>query len=356
MSTYRIDTFLKTGEIYIDPDIQNRDRNPFTIQHAKTLFDCFREESFELNGVVRSLYIYDGREDLPRESYAKGFLYAERVDELEEYASNHNGDLPDHVGNIRLECGGGPARPGVLVRTTPAAADSLRNAAAKESWELKVEKDSQDKVTWHCFYCDGRISEEALSNWTCPVCKYNNDLPIDYAHCSRCDFSASYFTCPHCNRDFDIRLFSFNCYPTGGTPKQRIGAFVISCSDNLRSLVENFSDETHRRLSGVEIDLPMPIKRVHLEGYHKVQNSQEWFHLSLWTSDDETRPAVLMSVNYPGISYGDKKGLEQATIAYLHLYSNPVPPDALTLITEVGATRSINDPKVRDAIRQLSSE
>lgn len=299
MATCRIDSFLKTGEIYIDPGIQNRDRNPFTMARAKNLFERFRDKMFELNGVASSLFISDGRENLPHESYAKGFLYEQKVDELETYAARHDGDLPDHVATIRLECGGFPIRPGILVRPTAAAALSLKNVASERFWELKLESDGQGRKTWLCLYCEGPIGEDALVNWKCPVCRQSNQLPIDYAHCAKCGFSAFYFACPHCSRDFDIRLFNFMCSNLTNYPSQRIDAFPISCHESLRSAVESFSEESHRKLGEVEFNLPISIRRVHLEGYQRDQDYREQFHLSLWTSDDEERPAVLMSVSSP---------------------------------------------------------
>jgi hypothetical protein len=359
MATYTIDSFLKKGEIYIDPEIQHRDRQPFTMQRAKTLFDCFRGETFDLNGVARSVFIYDGKEDLPRQSYAKGSLYAQTVDELESYAAGHDGDLPDHVATIRLECGGAPIRPGILVRPTAAATLSLKNAALKREtetfFELKLDIDGRGKKTWFCLYCEGPISEDALVNWECPVCRCHDVLPIDYSTCSRCGFSASYFSCPHCSRDFDIRLFNFICSNIKDAPSQRIAEFPISCDESLKSVVETLSDDSNRKLGQVELCLPVSIRRVQLEGYRRDQDNREWFHLSLWSSEEE-RPAVLMSVSLPGMMYGGGSIVDRATIEYLHLYSNPILPDALCLVTDAGTKRTLEDLNVRKAIRSPRSQ
>lgn len=101
MATYRLMDFMKAFEIAIDPPIQERQLYPFTMQCAKNFFDCFVNESFKFDGVVRSILIYDGKENLPKHSYAKGWLFSQNCDELGALERT-----PKPVGHIYLDFGG----------------------------------------------------------------------------------------------------------------------------------------------------------------------------------------------------------------------------------------------------------
>lgn len=96
---HRIKDFFHTSDIYIDPDIQQRRQYPFTVQCAKRLLSHFKGESFAFQGHVRSLRIYDGKEVLPRHSYANVWLYSETIDEIQR-----RGAWPDKsIGTISFE-------------------------------------------------------------------------------------------------------------------------------------------------------------------------------------------------------------------------------------------------------------
>lgn len=98
MAKYAMIDFLLCNKVLISPEIQNRQRFPFTMQAAKRFFDRFAGESFELDAPVRSIVVYDGKENLPRHSYASGFLFAYSLYEMQEI-----GSFPDPVGSIHLE-------------------------------------------------------------------------------------------------------------------------------------------------------------------------------------------------------------------------------------------------------------
>lgn len=69
------------------------------MQCAKRFFSHFKKESFAFEGEVRSLRIYDGKEALPRHSYAHGWLYSETVDAIQQ-----RGRWPEkNVGSLNFE-------------------------------------------------------------------------------------------------------------------------------------------------------------------------------------------------------------------------------------------------------------
>jgi hypothetical protein len=355
MTIYRVGSFLRTGEIYITPEIQSREHHPFTMQRAKKLFDWFREETFELNGVVHSLFIYEGKEALPEHSFAKGLLYSQKIDELMEYARQSGGDLPDHVGTILLEYGAARENPCVRVQPTEAAARSLQDQRVEEEpggiRELRSSIDSQGKITWYCRYCEEPIGEDTLSKWDCPVCHKPNNEPIDWVPCWNCEFSPAYFVCPHCLREFDIKLFNFNVHSVGAT-KQRLAQLVISCGEGLSRIVEGLSTVTKNKLGEIEFELPIAIRTVYLNSYHidqKLDRKSEWFHFSLFASEDSECATAYLSVVIPT---GDTNQ-DRATIEYLHLNSIPTRSSDTPLISEAGIKRTL-DPKIQRIIRSLN--
>lgn len=115
MPTYRIDDFLRTADIYIAPEIQNREHYPFTMHNAQRFFHQFRGIPFELNATARALFIFRGKEALPRSSFAEGALYSQNVDELEAHAQRNYGNLPEPIGAILFECGGTRVEPYIKV-------------------------------------------------------------------------------------------------------------------------------------------------------------------------------------------------------------------------------------------------
>jgi hypothetical protein len=354
MTTYQVSSFLRTGEIYISPEIQNREHYPFTLQRAKQFFDCFREETFELNGVVRSLFIDEGKEALPAHSFAKGFLYSQKIDDLVEHARQSGGDLPDHVGTILLEYGGTRESPYIHVEPTEATARSLQDQRAEEETggmpdQLKSSIDPNGKITWYCRYCEGSIGEDALSKWDCPVCHGSNDEPLDWVPCRNCGFSPAYFVCPHCLKEFDIKLFNFNVYNDGAT-KQRLGQLVISCGENHRRIIEGLSAVTKNKLSEIEFEFPIVIRAVYLNSHH-IDLGQEWFHLLLFASEDSECVTAYMSVVIPK----GETNPDRATIAYLHLNSIPSRSSDTSLISQAGLKRTL-DPKIQRIIRSLNAQ
>ena len=112
MAVYNIISFLQSAEILINPDIQERVQYPFTMQWAKKFFDNFVNDSFHFDGFVGSIVIYDGKENLPRHSYASGFLFSQSIDEI-----NNLGNFPDPIGSIQFEYGGNTTTPYISVTT-----------------------------------------------------------------------------------------------------------------------------------------------------------------------------------------------------------------------------------------------
>jgi len=113
---YRMENFWRSNDIYIDPDIQTREGNQFTMNCAKRFFVPFLKEYFAFEGKVGSIRIYDGKEALPRHSYAFGWLYSDTIDEI----MRHRGTWPEHpVGTINFEYGGNAKAPYISVQPEP---------------------------------------------------------------------------------------------------------------------------------------------------------------------------------------------------------------------------------------------
>ncbi len=114
MPIYRIIDFMKEREIVIAPPIQERPMYPFTWHCATRFFANFINETFVFERQVRSIMIYDGKENLPRHSFAMGFLYSQTCDEMHAFAVQHQ-PIPKPVGTIALEYGGELTAPYVRV-------------------------------------------------------------------------------------------------------------------------------------------------------------------------------------------------------------------------------------------------
>jgi len=110
MASYRMYDFLLANEVLVSPDIQNRAQYPFTMQAAKRFFDNFIRETFDLDADVKSIVVYDGKENLPRHSYASAFLFSYSLDEMQEMDS-----FPDPVGSMHMEIGGNTLSPVIRV-------------------------------------------------------------------------------------------------------------------------------------------------------------------------------------------------------------------------------------------------
>lgn len=110
MPTYKMIDFLKTAEIFVIPEIQNRPVFPFTEQLAIKFFHNFSTESFQFDGTARFILIMDGKYNLPRHSFASGLLFKENYDEF-MYAPN----MPEPVGSIHFEFGGNRTAPYIKV-------------------------------------------------------------------------------------------------------------------------------------------------------------------------------------------------------------------------------------------------
>jgi hypothetical protein len=110
--TYAIRDFVMESppQFMVIPDIQRRPQFPFTMDCAKRLFSPFMKQSFNFAGMIRSIVIYDGKENLPNHSYAAGWLFQETLEEMAQL-----GKLPDHIGLIHFEYGGTSTVPSIRV-------------------------------------------------------------------------------------------------------------------------------------------------------------------------------------------------------------------------------------------------
>ena len=91
---YRVVDFVINDEIYIYENAQTAPYYPLTIAGAKNFFNHFARETFEFNGIVKSIFIFSGKYYPSGTSFADGYLYSksltdiERLPEHEEFASH----------------------------------------------------------------------------------------------------------------------------------------------------------------------------------------------------------------------------------------------------------------------------
>jgi hypothetical protein len=100
------------------PHTQNAERYPFTDASADRFFASFMSESFMFDGDVNFMLIYSAKENLPRPSFAHGWLFQQPEDKLKA-EWNAIGRIPDRIGDIEFECGelhGEPLKPKIRVR------------------------------------------------------------------------------------------------------------------------------------------------------------------------------------------------------------------------------------------------
>src|SRR5262249_7466258 len=90
--TYSIRDFITESppQFMVMPDIQQRAQFPFTMDCARRFFGHFMKQPFNFAGMIASIVIYDGKENLPNHSYAAGWLYRESLEEIGQL-----GRLPD---------------------------------------------------------------------------------------------------------------------------------------------------------------------------------------------------------------------------------------------------------------------
>lgn len=112
---YTFGDFMRSGEIYVDPDIQRQPHYPFTMESAKRFFSNFKQERFAFEGEIKSIFIRRGQEALPRNSFADGGLYPQTLDEIAEVGKS----ALDPVGDIHFEFGGNATAPHIVVRPQP---------------------------------------------------------------------------------------------------------------------------------------------------------------------------------------------------------------------------------------------
>lgn len=80
---YKIIDFTRNKEIYIHENAQQAPYYPLTLNCAKPFFNYFAEDSFELNRVVKSIFIFSGKYYPQGTSFADGYLYSKSLDELQ---------------------------------------------------------------------------------------------------------------------------------------------------------------------------------------------------------------------------------------------------------------------------------
>lgn len=115
---YVIGDFMNSHNVYISSAAQNMPLYPLSLSDAKNFFKYFKYESFDFDGIVKSIDIRTAKYNLPRSSWADGFLYSKTLDELDLIVEKCN-TLPNFVGFIHLAYGGHRESPHVQVEKLP---------------------------------------------------------------------------------------------------------------------------------------------------------------------------------------------------------------------------------------------
>jgi len=126
---YCVKDFLKTAEIVISPEIQNRTHNPFTMSVAKLFFDNFVSSTFDFDGSAGSIVITDADMAMPDHSWAKGWIYPNKVDEMPEEGKP--------VEFILFECGGDHQTP--IVSVSLEAFDQAKILSTKGRFDRAID-------------------------------------------------------------------------------------------------------------------------------------------------------------------------------------------------------------------------
>ena len=102
-STYRIGDFVMASppQLLVMAELQRRVRFPFTLDGAERFFAVFAKLPFQFAGMVQSVVIYEGRENLPNHSYAAGWLYEESLEQMAQMEQ-----APEAAGSIYFEFDG----------------------------------------------------------------------------------------------------------------------------------------------------------------------------------------------------------------------------------------------------------
>ena len=115
ISTYTIGDFVMSSppQFLVMPDLQRRVRFPFTVDCAERFFGPFAKVPFKFEGVILSIVIYDGTENLPNHSYAAGWLYQQTLEQIAQPE-----EPPEPVGSVYFEYGGATTTPSIRVEVT----------------------------------------------------------------------------------------------------------------------------------------------------------------------------------------------------------------------------------------------
>lgn len=116
MPTYRMIDFLKTAEVLISPQIQERSLHPFTMSVAREFFQVFALESFVWDGRVGSVFVYDAQYNPRGHSYAICWLWPDSLDHVRA-----GGRIPTPVATLELSVSnqGGPHDHGPRLSVKP---------------------------------------------------------------------------------------------------------------------------------------------------------------------------------------------------------------------------------------------
>jgi tetratricopeptide (TPR) repeat protein len=104
---YRVLDFMRTNQIYVHTLAQEMPRYAMPMHLAKRFFDNFVGEVFRFDGITRSIIIWTAKYDLPKFSWADGYLYSQTLEEMDAAGWQNK---PDPVARIYFACGGGLAK------------------------------------------------------------------------------------------------------------------------------------------------------------------------------------------------------------------------------------------------------
>lgn len=106
-----LNLFMLNSAIFSAPELEQRDVHPVTRERFDQLMAEFARSKFRFPTEVNTIYIHSAKMNLPKHSYAHGFLYAESPDFVAE-----NGLPTAPIGTIDMEIGGSDPQPRLSVK------------------------------------------------------------------------------------------------------------------------------------------------------------------------------------------------------------------------------------------------
>jgi len=97
MANYRLIDFVNKAEIFVHP----KHRNHTSINSVKRIIKELKNDTFSVDGVIKSIVVVGAKEALPTHSFINAFFLAQSIQEV-----NVSDTYPAYVGSLDIGCGG----------------------------------------------------------------------------------------------------------------------------------------------------------------------------------------------------------------------------------------------------------